>query len=146
MRALRNITKHDCECRYENGIFHADGGVSLVVGDLEYGYRVSSRTTIVDLIDKEPDGWTYLNFQHISKSPEGTAYAGETSYGGSGFFAYKLPSGFAWVLHLDNMNNPVSLTRDDDTLIGRVDAPYPHGSVFRIPINRPESFIVVPGI
>jgi hypothetical protein len=113
-----------------------------LAGDLHGGYSVSSVTTLDDLLDTEPDGWTHLYFQIVCEMPDGTAFAGETSYGGAGFFAFRTPGGFEWVIHLHNMNNPVSLTRDGNTIVGRVDSPYPYGSVFRIPVDDPERFTV----
>ncbi len=144
MRALRNVTESDCECRHENGIFYDDGKVALVVGDHRDGFQVSCVTTLEDLLRTEPEGRTHLDFQIVSEMPKGTAYAGETSYGGAGFFAFRTSSGFAWVLHLDNMNNPISLSRDGDMVVGLVDSPHPHGSIFKIPCDEPELFSVAP--
>ena len=116
--------------------------MTLLNGDLHGGYCVSSVTTLDDLLVTEPDGWTHLYFQILCEMQDGTVFAGETSYGGAGFFAFRSPDGFEWVLHLHNMNNPVSLTRDGNIVVGRVDCPYPNGSVFRIPVDDPEQFTV----
>ena len=139
MKAIK-IEDDELTCRYEDAIFQDDDSFSLVTGDFQIGYEVSSLGEVVELIRKEPNGWTTLYPSREARNDKYIAIAGETSYGGAGFIALKLLSSdtFKWLVHLSNMNNPVNVKIVNEIVHVTSDLNYPKGVTFMVPIDEPR--------
>lgn len=131
----------ELSCLIEDAIFFADNSYIQISGDFESGFRAGARRNVDEILN---NGWSALYRSIDASNEKYIAFAGETSWGGTGFVAVKNleDDAFIWVLHLSTMNNPEKIFIEDSIVRLTTDLNFPDGLDFIIPIGAPEEFVV----
>ena len=131
------------ECRIENGIYFSDDSFIQLAGSATEGYQAAIRQSLEALMEKNVNGWAYIDPTSSAEDQSLSIVGGGGSYEGEGFLAVMaVDTGrLIWLLHLTDAERFTEI-RIDGSLIRAISDEYPFRYAWTIPVESPHALVV----